>query len=51
MRNYGKIVELTEPIESNENAYVTENVIIGKGTEYELRGLLTIPSKADEDKP
>jgi len=33
------------------DTYITENIVVGKGTEYELNGLLTVPSDATADKP
>ncbi|MCL1858390.1 MAG: alpha/beta fold hydrolase [Oscillospiraceae bacterium] len=40
-----------EPEVDEITTYITENIIIGKSSKYELGGLLTIPDNATEEKP
>lgn len=39
-----------DPVKQS-SLYTSEDVVIGKGTEWELQGLLTIPSNADQPCP
>ena len=43
--------DIDDNIQEETNRYSIENIMVGKGTEYELKGKLTVPSNATADNP